>query len=221
MTDTPDPSLVPLDVAARLLMIAPTDLTRIIKAGWITPEVRNPDRFRLVALVQGFLRHLESERNPEATGTALAAHLFCTRETLSDYVARGVVEKLPNGKYDLNACRERVMRHLRDRAAGRAGDNGDNLASARADLAREQRDAVAIKNAIARGDFVPLGAMAKKIESRNSVVRERLLVIPGKMADALAMREREEIAAALTDEIEEVLNELAEPGTTGGVQPAD
>jgi hypothetical protein len=72
------------------------------------------------------------------TGTALAAHLNCTRETISDYVAKGVVVKLASGNYDIDECRNRTFAYLREKAAGHSCD----LTNERALLAKEQRDAL-------------------------------------------------------------------------------
>jgi phage terminase Nu1 subunit (DNA packaging protein) len=93
------------------------------------------------------------------------------------------------------------------------GGNGGvvGLATERAALAREQTAAVQIRNAAARGDLVSLTLLGKRIEAMLSVFRERVLSIPGKMADPLAMRPREEIEPLLRAELYEALAELSNP----------
>jgi hypothetical protein len=96
-------------------------------------------RARAISVAPAFLeRGFDITRISGVTGTALAVHLNCTRETISDYVAKGVIVKLASGKYDQDDCRNRAFDHLRDKAAGRSG--GD-LTNERALLAKEQRDA--------------------------------------------------------------------------------
>ena len=149
------------------------------------------------------------------TGTALSAHLFCTRETLSDYVAKGLVLKLANGKYDPDDARERVLKHLRDRAAGRQGHakGGLDLSNERAKLAAGQTDRVAFNLAKERGEYVPIQSVTDIVARVFAVIREKILTREGKLADALTMQKRAVVAAALHQDAIEVLNELAAPSS--------
>ena len=150
----------------------------------------------------------------EVTGTALAAHLFCTRETISDYVENGVIAKLRDGKYDVDECRKRVLRHLRDKAAGRLGGaEGASLSREKALLAKEQRETASLKNAMTRGDLISIRLIIKGFTGDLTVLRERLLTIPGKVADDLEGRTRAEIEEKLIDEISEALTALSDPRT--------
>jgi hypothetical protein len=98
------------------------------------------------------------------------------------------------------------------RLAGRPGAAGGlDLSAERAKLAQEQTQAAAIKNALARGELVPVRLIAELVEGDYAVVRERLQTIPGKAADALVGLSREEIEDTLGDEINEALNELHDP----------
>lgn len=106
----------------------------------------------------------------------------------------------------------------RDNGGGRSQEAG--LTEARAELAREQATAVAMKNAITRGDFVPLAIVKRNLETVITTVRERLLSIPGKSALACEMRSRGEIEEIMRAEIYEALDELSRPiipapGSTG------
>jgi phage terminase Nu1 subunit (DNA packaging protein) len=148
-------------------------------------------------------------------GVVLAAHLDCDREIILGYVTKGIIEKLASGKYDLDKCRNRVLAYLREKAAGRSGD----LTNERALLAKEQREAFTLKNAISRGDYVSIGAMRDRIETMLTVFRERILTTIGKMADPLSMRPREEIEPLLRAELYEALDELSNPASHGGDSP--
>jgi phage terminase Nu1 subunit (DNA packaging protein) len=118
----------------------------------------------------------------KVNGTALAAHLGCTRETVNDYVKRGIIAKLSDGKYDQDKCRLKVFAHLRGLSAGRAGSGDKSLSEARAELARQQTEAVALKNAAARGELVHLATVERGATIIFAAFRERCLSIPGKVA---------------------------------------
>jgi len=147
------------------------------------------------------------------TGMALAAHLDCARETISDYIAKGIIEKLPDGRYDEDDCRKRVLKHLRDRNAGRTGGE---LSSQRAELAKEQVETVRIKNAALRGDLVSLEAVARQYDALLLITRENILGVPGAKADELAMRTRDEVELILRDALHEALDELSRYEAGGG-----
>ena len=147
------------------------------------------------------------------TGIALSAHLDCARETISDYVAKGIIVKRADGKYDQTQCRHRVLKHLRDRNAGRTGGK---LSEHRSELAAEQTLAIKFKNAVLRGDYVSAGVIQRAGEKMLEVFRERILSIPGKVADTLAGRTREEVDLILREELYEALDELSNPAAFGG-----
>jgi phage terminase Nu1 subunit (DNA packaging protein) len=168
---------------------------------------------RAISVAPAFLhRGFDIISKSGVTGTALAAHLNCTRETISDYVAKGVIVKLASGKYDQDDCRNRAFDHLRDKSAGRSSE----LTNERALMAKEQREAFMLKNQISRGDFVSLDQIKTVLIVMFAVIRERLLTIPGKMADACEMRLRAEIEALLREEIIETLHELHDPDFVTG-----
>lgn len=95
---------------------------------------------------------------------------------------------------------------------GRRG-NGDEarLAAERARLAREQADAVALKNASARRENVPVALVKKSLEIVFMAFRERCLSIPGKVAVSCEMRSRGEVEEIVRDEVYEALDELSRP----------
>src|ERR1700676_2073183 len=114
----------------------------------------------------------------KVNGTALAAHLGCTRETVNDYVKRGIIAKLSDGKYDQDKCRLKVFAHLRGLSAGRTGSGDKSLSEARAELTRQQTEAVALKNAAARGELVHLATVERGATIIFAAFRERCLSIP-------------------------------------------
>jgi phage terminase Nu1 subunit (DNA packaging protein) len=145
------------------------------------------------------------------SGTALAVHLGCTRETVNDYVARKIIKRAVNGKYDQDKCRLQVFAYLRDKAGGRTGEGEKNLSEARAELAREQTASVALKNQVARGEYVPMALVMRGVTHIFQTFRERCLSIPGKIASACEMRSRGEVEEIVRGEIYEVLEVLSQP----------
>jgi phage terminase Nu1 subunit (DNA packaging protein) len=217
-----DDGLINAETAARLLMIEPREIERLSRKHWFSPERRNPARYRLVAVVQGYLKYLEHERTRGWTVAECAADLEINVRRFMELVEIGAIERASGTSgYDIRKVRGQYRKRLSEQAAGRGDGAGSSLVAERARLAREQSDAIAMKNAIARGDFVPLGMVLKALQGTITVIREQLPTIPGKIADACAMRTREEIEEMLRDEIAEALNELAEPAAYCGVRAVD
>ncbi|MGD9766864.1 MAG: hypothetical protein AB7U62_04400 [Pseudolabrys sp.] len=146
-----------------------------------------------------------------ATQVQAAQHIDLGERRFRELIEAGVFERRPAGQYDLDTVRIAYIRHLREVAAGRGADNDARLSDARVLLTLEQRENIALKNAAVRGDVVSVEEVGKQVERVFTVVRERLLAIPGKIADALVGGERVDIETRLTDEISEALDELHDP----------
>jgi phage terminase Nu1 subunit (DNA packaging protein) len=152
-----------------------------------------------------------------ATAAQAAAHIFISISRFRDLVSQGTIKHQPNGKYDLDKVREQYIRNLQRVATGRGGEEGGTqLTKQRAEYAKEQTLSMKLKNAIVRGDYVSLELFAKKVDAMILVVRERILTIPGKLADKLSMRTRDEIDLILREEVYEALNELSGVDDRGG-----
>lgn len=101
----------------------------------------------------------EQDRNADlCDSTELCSWLCCSRETLSNLVKSGVIERVSRGMWDRRQCVQRVVTHLRAVAAGRLG-GGDGGASVdlsleRALLARAQREGVEMANEVERGNLI-------------------------------------------------------------------
>lgn len=116
-----------------------------------------------------------------ATQEALAELVGVTQPTISNLMAQG---KLPRegtlGELVLAYCER-----LRDQAAGRLGDTlGLDLVQERAALAREQRIGQAMKNAIARGEYAPIGALADVLGMASSAIVDRIDQLDGVLRKA-------------------------------------
>lgn len=74
---------------------------------------------------------------------------------------------------------------LREQAAGRLGDGmGLDLVQERAALAREQRISQAMKNAIARREYAPIGALADVLGMASSAIVDRIDQLEGALRKA-------------------------------------
>jgi phage terminase Nu1 subunit (DNA packaging protein) len=205
-----DTGVINSAVACRLLMLKPEDFRKLDKGGWF-PNVAK-DKYRIVELVQGYIRYLEhASRNTGRTVAEAAQHIDLGQRRFFELLDDGVIERKVKEGYALDEVRTAYIRHLRHVAAGRGSDGGIDLSSERAQLARQQTESVSLRNAIARGEFASVEDMGRQVETEYGIVRERFLTMPGKISTGLAMRTAEEIDAVLREEIADALNELNDP----------
>ena len=118
----------------------------------------------------------------EATQTALAELVGVTQPTISNLMTDG---KIP-ATGTLGELLRAYCARLRDQAAGRMGDEvgGLDLVQERAALAREQREGQAIKNAVARKEFAPVGLLADVLGMAASAVVDRFDQLEGALRKA-------------------------------------
>lgn len=75
--------------------------------------------------------------------------------------------------------------HLRDQAAGRVGETlGLDLVQECADLAKAQREAQDLKNAVARGEYAPLGILADVLGLASSAIVDHMDQFEGQVRKA-------------------------------------
>jgi phage terminase Nu1 subunit (DNA packaging protein) len=163
-----------------------------------------------------------------ATDREVAEHLDISDRSIRDLRAKGVLPQAARGQADLDACRVAYIRHLRERAAGRssdaAEDEGLDLVQQRARLAKEQADRIASKNALDRGELVPVSAVTMAVVGLIELSKSRLAKVPaivGKSDPKL----RERIATAIEDAMEDLSATRVEAvmgeGTDGDDEPAE
>jgi phage terminase Nu1 subunit (DNA packaging protein) len=148
-----------------------------------------------------------------ATAVQAAQHLDLSERRFRELLDAGVISRAGAGKYDLTGLRVQYIRHLRKLASGHGAGKAD-LAQERALLAREQRETAALRNAVSRGEYVRVHDVAEIVSAEYAVVRERIMGLPGKIADACAMQTREVVETLMADEINEMLIELSNPAET-------
>ena len=116
------------------------------------------------------------------TQAEFAALVGVSEAKASQLVGEGVIERGQTAHAWLLAYVER----LREVAAGRASDEagGLDLVQERARLARSQREAQDIKNAVARGEFAPIGLLADVLGMASSAVVDRFEQLEGALRKA-------------------------------------
>jgi len=126
---------------------------------------------------------------PPPGGAAVTADLLgrlmgVSQRTVRDLATRGIVVKAGGrGLYDLPRSVAGYCAHLRDQAAGRAGDAQAGLAAQRARQAKEQADALAMKNAVARGELVPASDVRTTWAAILTDVRSSILAVPSRLPE--------------------------------------
>lgn len=101
--------------------------------------------------------------------------------------------------------------HEKSLAAGLNGEAIPSVELERALLARSQREAVEMANAVRRGELVEAAGVLKEWQALISACRAKLLSLGDKLAARLPIPDavRKKVAAAIRDGIAEALKELA------------
>ena len=152
------------------------------------------------------------ERPGEAPQTAVPASRLLTLLSLSqtaldDLRRRGIAVSLDKGTYDLDATVRAYVIHLRGVAGGRGGEaQVANLTAERARLAKEQADAAALKNEVARGELVAAVEVERAWGDVLRQVRARILAVPSRLRQSLTLSAVE--VDAIDRELREALVEL-------------
>lgn len=119
---------------------------------------------------------------------------------VSQLMSEGVLARGETGHQWLVAYCQR----MRDIAAGRASSEagGLDLVQERAALAREQRHGIALKNAVARGEYAPISLLAEVLATASQSVSERFEQMPGmlrKVCPELPDAARDQLMSAIAD----------------------
>ncbi len=88
---------------------------------------------------------------------------------------KGILVKAGRGNCQLKASVQAVSKQLRKQAAGRSAKSKFDLVDERAGLAKEQVDAVELKNAQVRGGLIPAAEAASTWSALMVEGRQRML----------------------------------------------
>jgi phage terminase Nu1 subunit (DNA packaging protein) len=150
----------------------------------------------------------------------LSVHLNCDEETIVHYEKRGVIARVgKTGRqvfYDQDDCRNRVLKWLREQAAGRRPDRDPGAPDPnieKAKLARSQTRQIDLKIALMEGRVVDSAAVQRLLELEYRIVTERLLGLAtlSEQLEPVDVERREVLRAAIHDRVIDVLNELSAP----------
>ena len=117
-----------------------------------------------------------------ATQSDVAMVVGVSQQAISALVTEGKLQTAGT----LGEVLQAYCQRLRLQAAGRMGDEvgGLDLVQERAALAREQREGQAIKNAVARKEFAPVGLLADVLGMAASAVVDRFDQLDGALRKA-------------------------------------
>ena len=160
------------DTAARLIGVTPADLEKMVSKGLIRRNDKNA--YSVAVLVQDYIHFIKTGQSERTTQSDVAAHL-----DLSERSIRELQNKLNlSENYTLADIRVAYIRHLREQAAGRQSDGELDLVQERAALAREQRYAQELKNAITRKEYAPISLLAMVLANASQSVSDELSALP-------------------------------------------
>lgn len=125
---------------------------------------------------------LEGKAEHRIGGKDLCALLDLSSGGLTDLKKRGIAVHLRHDVYDLESTVRNYVQHLRSIAAGwGTTDQAAQLTAERARLAKEQADAMAIKNARLRGELVEAEEVEHTWSDILRQLRARLMAIPSRV----------------------------------------
>ena len=137
------------------------------------------------------------------TAAELGEHIGMATRSVVELAKRGIAVKAAPNRYRLKELIARYCDDLRRQAKGKGGEAA---AAERGRLAKEQADAIALRNARQRGSLVDAEAVEREWSDILRTVRSGILAIPSRLTH-LAPQER----AALDGELRRVLTELGAP----------
>lgn len=166
---------------AKLFNLTPDELNRLVLDGVITRNGK--DDYSLAVAVRDYIQYLKSPRllNQQQVAEYL---------DMSDRNVRELLDKLKmhNRTHNIDDIRIAYIRHLREQAAGRSAQGDLDLATERALLAKEQRERIALQNAVTRQEYGPIEELQTGLADCLAQIASQLESIPGKLkkrSDAL------------------------------------
>jgi phage terminase Nu1 subunit (DNA packaging protein) len=132
------------------------------------------------------------------TQAAFGALVGVSQQAIGNLVGRGVLDTSVPGLQMLHA----YCSHLREQAAGRASASGElDLVAERAGLAKEQKDRIAMQNAISRKELAPVVLIEEVLSKAGARIAGMFDAIPG------AVRRR--VPSLSSEEINNIAREIA------------
>lgn len=131
------------------------------------------------------------------TQASFGALVGVSQQAISSLVNREVLDMSATGQQVLLA----YCSHLREHAAGRASGGDLDLATERAGLAKEQKDRLAMVNAVTRKELAPVALIEEVLSKAGARIAGMFDAIPG------AVRRR--VPSLSSDEVNNIAKEIA------------
>lgn len=135
------------------------------------PEKADPPSLDLAALV--------------VSGADVADTLGVSRRSVTEFVEKGIVQRIGRNQFSLQRSVSLYCEHLRGVAAGRGGDGTQELTAERARLAKEQADNTALKNAQMRRELVPATDVQREWTQILIRLRNEMLAVVSRVRQTL------------------------------------
>lgn len=154
------------------------------------------------------------DADPAVSGEELAAKLGISDRLVRQLAERAVIRRVAPNRYPLWASILSYTSHLREQAAGRAASDDEqgapDLARERALLARAQREGHAMKNAVLRGELLPVDDVEAVVGAVLDATRAKLLALPTKLAPrCVGLEGLAEARDVLTGGVHDALDDLS------------
>lgn len=212
--------LLDLDTAARLIDETPKELERLVSIGAIE---RDSGRYHPIKLIRGYASHVRAEAqrvNASPTQLEVARHL-----DMSERNARDVLHALNIDwrTTPLDEIRIAYIRDMREKAAGRGGDDQTALTRARVRDHTASAELKELQIMERSGELTEITEIEQKLLAMITAARTELLTLPDGLAQELRALYGVEVDAGLIeDRIHDALTHLAsrlEDSLAGDVAP--
>jgi phage terminase Nu1 subunit (DNA packaging protein) len=141
----------------------------------------------------------------------LADALGVSTRSVTELADRELVKRVKHGQYDLFGSIHMYCAHLREMAAGRGDGQGVSLVEHRARLAKEQADAMSLKNEVQRRNLLPADEVEREWTDILRTVRSGVMAITSRLRQALPDLKPEQIAT-IDQEVRATLEGLGHAG---------
>lgn len=184
------------DAAARVLKLAPAELTRLVEQGAVTRVSK--EAYQLIPLVHGYIDHLRAEQQrivQRPTQAEIAEHLDISTRRVRELATEWGID---SREVTLGEWRVRYLAKLREEAAGRAGTGDLDLVAERARLAKVQADRIEMQNAVTRKELAPAELIEEVLSRAGARAAKLLDTIPGELKRRCPQLSADDIATIAT-----------------------
>lgn len=189
--------MIDANAAARFINVTPKELQSLVANGVIQ---KNSGKFHPVQLVHSYVNHIrgESERLLNSpTQAEISKHLSMSERNLRD-VLRGL--NIDHKTYSLDEIRDAYIKDLREKAAGRGGDEQQSLTKARTREAQINTQTKELEYFTKVGLLVPVDEIEPILQSWAVLARSEVMNALDKVTAFLESKHGIEIEQGLIDD---------------------